>query len=63
MFNVVIFDQIGSSRLIKFDKFIVIIFVAVGFAPKATSDRLTYTVYLRRRSDPIDEGNIFRGVA
>ena len=35
-----IFSQIGSTRLIQFDKFIVI-FVAVGFAPKATSDRLT----------------------
>ena len=35
------FSQIGSGRLIKFDKFIVIIFVAVGFAPKATTDRLT----------------------
>ena len=33
-----IFNQIGSTRLIQFDKFV---FVTVGFAPKATSDRLT----------------------
>ena len=36
-----IFSQIGSTRMIQFDKFIVVVFIAVGFAPKATTDRLT----------------------
>ena len=55
------FSQIGSTRLIQFDKFIVVVSVADGFAPKATSDRLTS--YVRCRSDPIDEGDVFRRVA
>ena len=36
-----IFSQIGSTRMIQLDKFIIVVFIAVGFAPKATSDRLT----------------------